>query len=225
MTSDPIRLEEELKIAAIADLHIGDDWSHYPIYVEELWRIREVLGALFLLGDTIELRYPSQGEEESWRRFYEVRDELEAMGLLQKTILLRGNHDASIDRQLWRAGFTVRDSGCLWCGTNDVYLAHGNGLGLEKAIELNGGIRDTRALVLLKKQLVKKSHPLLDGLRWVDWLITGHFGIPVCDPHAQVCGASSALGDPRHGTKRRYVLIDPHTKNLERQVMLRVVKH
>jgi len=138
MTSDPLRLKDELEIAAIADSHIGDDRSHYPIYVEELWRIRQVLGALFLLSDTIELRYPSQ-EEESWRWFYEVRDELKAMSLLQKTILLRGNHDASIDMQLWRAGLTVRDSGRLWCGANDVYLAHGNGLGLKHAIEANGG--------------------------------------------------------------------------------------
>lgn len=222
MTSDPLRLEDELKIVAMADLHIGDDRSHYPIYVEELWRIGEVLGALFLLGDTIELRYPSQ-VEESWRRFYEVRDELVAMGLLQKTILLRGNHDASIDLRLWRAGLTVRDSGRIWCGTNDVYVVHGTGLGMKRAIEANSGVRDTQALVLLKYRLVKERHSLLRGLRWVDWLITGHFEIPVCDSIARVCGASSALGDPQHGTKGRYVLIDPHTENPERQVMLRVV--
>lgn len=224
MTENVNCLEDELKIVAIADLHIGDARSHYSLYVKELWQIREELGALILLGDTIELRHPSWSMEESWRLFEEVRDTLEAMGLRQKTIMLRGNHDASIDLRLWEAGLKVRDLGRLWCEASDVYLVHGSGLGLENAIARNRGIRDSSVLALWKRWLIQKEN-VIPELCWLDWLVTGHFEIPVCDPLARVCGVSSAIGDPHHGTKGRYVCIDPHTSNPERQVMLRVVNN
>jgi len=152
-----------------------------------------------------------------------VCDELDAMGLLQKTILVRGNHDASIDLRIWEAGLIIRDYGRLWCGTTDVYLVHGSGLGLENAIAQNAGIRATSVLTRWKTQLIEKGAPFPE-LRGLDWLITGHFEIPVCDPLMRVCGVSAAIGDPLHGTKGRYAWIDPHTTNPEQQVMLRILK-
>ena len=42
--------DEEISIIAMADLHIGDARSHYPLYIKELGRIHEDVGMLILLG-------------------------------------------------------------------------------------------------------------------------------------------------------------------------------
>ncbi|MFX0198833.1 MAG: hypothetical protein ACFFCW_22150 [Candidatus Hodarchaeota archaeon] len=155
-----------------------------------------------------------------FERFYTFRDALQEIGLLKRTILLPGNHDAGIMHKFWQSGLILKAHAWVWCGENSVLVVHGDGIGLERAIATNQGRRNRNALRCLKQQLLEECPETLPPLSASDWLVTAHFQIPQSDPHWRVCGVSDWTGDPRSGLKRRYAIIDPMAATVELQVTL-----
>ncbi|MFQ5819339.1 MAG: metallophosphoesterase [Candidatus Heimdallarchaeota archaeon] len=205
------------KIYVFGDLHIGSPESHYEIGIEEIRR-KEDIDTLILAGDTLELRYGPV--EEVFERFYTFRDALQEIGLLKRTILLPGNHDAGIMHKFWQSGLILKAHAWIWCRGNSVLVVHGDGIGLERAIAANQGRRNRNALRLLKQQLLEERPDFFPPLSASDWVVTAHFQIPQNDPHWRVCGISDWTGNPRSGLKRRYAIIDPTAATVERQVTL-----
>lgn len=206
------------KIYVFGDFHIGNPKSHYELGVAEIRRRNEEIDTLILAGDTLELKYEQL--EEVFDLFYTFRDELQELGLLKRTILIPGNHDASIKYKFWQSGLILKPHAWLWCRDNHVLVVHGDGIGLERAISANQGRRTRNALHLLKEQLQEERPDTLPPLSRSDWVVTAHFQIPVSDTHRQVCGVSDWTGDPRSALKRRYAIINPQVATPERQVTL-----
>lgn len=206
------------KIFMFGDFHLGNPRSHYELGVAEIRRRCEEIDTLILAGDTLELKYGQV--EEVFALFYALRDELQELGLLKRTLLLPGNHDASIMTKFWQSGLILKPHAWLWCRDNYVLVVHGDGIGLERAIAANQGRRTRHALRRLKAQLREERPDTLPPLSRDDWLVTAHFQVPVSDPHRQVCGVSDWTGEPRSALKRRYAIIDPQAATLERQVTL-----
>ena len=209
------------KIYVFGDWHIGNPTSHYELGVEELRR-QEDIDTVILAGDTLEFRYGRVSEV--FVQFYALRNTLQELGLLKRTILLPGNHDAGLMYRFWRAGMVIKSHAYIWCGENHVLVVHGDGIGLERAIAANQGRRNRAALQLLKHQLLAEAPHLLPVLSSRDWVVTAHFQIPQNDPHGRVCGVSDWTGDPRSKLKRRYAIIDPTAPTVEQQVTLGVAK-
>ncbi len=211
------------KIYVFGDFHIGNPTSHYELGVAEIRRKCEEIDTLILAGDTLELKYLHEQKKDVFMLFNAFRDELQELGLLKRTVLLPGNHDASIMYRFWQSGLILNPHAWLWCGDNYVLVTHGDGIGMERAIAANHGQRTRNALRLLKQQLQVEKPDTLPHLSQSDWLVVSHFQIPQNDPHWQVCGGSDWTGDPRSGLKRRYVIIDPQEPIPERKVILGVV--
>ena len=209
------------KIYVFGDFHIGNPKSHYQLGVAEICRQCENIDTLILAGDTLELRYGQI--EEVFALFYMFRDELQDLGLLKRTIILPGNHDASIMYKFWRSGLILKPYAWLWCGNNYILVVHGDGIGLERAIAANQGRRNRNALRLLKQHLLEEQPNILPPLSPNDFLVTAHFQIPQDDPHWRVCGVSDWTGEPKSALKRRFAIIDPKATISERQVTLGVV--
>lgn len=208
------------KIFVFGDFHIGNPKSHYELGVAEIRRQNEDIDTLILAGDTLELKYEQL--EDVFNLFYTLRDELQELDLLKRTILIPGNHDAGIMYKFWQSGLILKPHAWLWCGDNYVLVVHGDGIGLERAIAANQGRRNRNALRLLKQQLLEEQPNTLPPLSPSDWVVTAHFQIPQNDPHWLVCGVSDWTGDPRSALKCRYAIIDPQAVTPERQVTLGV---
>lgn len=224
---------------AFGDLHIGDRqsrWQEALLVIEQL----NDLGVLILAGDILELRYlheqrtwtqqpecarttdEKRWEAAVWMEFQEFTDRLDDMGLLNRTVLLRGNHDSTIDVQFSLQGYQIQDYAYLWGSNQYVLVVHGQGIGYEAAMKwAEREQRDTtEALRRVKARLIATRNPTYPELREVDWLIVAHFANAVLDMTGRVCGLSPFTHDLLDGRRGAFVRITPATKNPERLVEL-----
>lgn len=224
---------------AFGDLHIGDRQSRWREAVEVIEQLED-LGILILAGDTLELRYleeqrrwnqqperPRTAKEEQWEaavwaEFREFTDRLDDLGLLDRTLLLRGNHDSTIDVRFSLQGYQIQDYAYFWGGNQYVLVVHGQGLGYEAAIKWAAREqRDTtEALRRVKARLIATGNPIYPEVRDVDWLIVAHFANAVLDMTGRVCGLSPFTHDLLDGRRGAFTRITPAAENPERLVEL-----
>lgn len=224
---------------AFGDMHIGARQSRWREAVQVIEQLDD-LGILILAGDTLELRYmhehrsgsqqpkrslttsEEQRETAMWAEFQEFTDQLDQLGLLDRTVLLRGNHDSSIDVQFSLQGYQIQDYAYFWAGNQYVLVVHGQGIGYEAAMKwAEREQRDTsEALRRMKARLIATRNPTYPTLRDVDWLIVAHFANAVLDMTGRVCGLSPFTHDLLDGRRGAFARITPAAENLERLVEL-----
>ena len=110
----------------------------------------------------------------------------------------------------------------VWCGDCDVLVIHGDGVGLEAAVNKYDGA-NMRALLEVKQELIKNGHSQLPTISEKDWLMTSHFDSGVCNATDRVCGLGSWRGEAiwADGTKGLCACIDPHATIPEQRVILK----
>lgn len=221
------------------DLHIGDRQSRWREAVQIIEQLED-LGILILAGDTLELRYleehrrwiqqcgsPRTASEEQWEaavwtEFHEFTDRLDSLDLLDRTVLLRGNHDSAIDVRFSLQGYQIQDYAYFWGYNQYVLVVHGQGLGYESAMKWAAREqRDTtEALRRVKTRFIATGNPIYPELREVDWLIVAHFANAVLDMTGRVCGLSPFTHDILDGRRGAFARITPTAENTERLVEL-----
>jgi hypothetical protein len=221
------------------DLHIGNRQSRWREVIQILEQLED-LGALIFAGDTLELRYmheqrhwiePSEEQQTRpektqevtvWNEFQEFTDQLDQLGLLDRTVLLRGNHDSTIDIQFSLQGYQIQDYAYFWGGNQYALIIHGQGIGYESAMKwATREQRDTtEALRRVKTRLTASRNPSYPVLRKVDWLIVAHFATAVLDMTGRVCGLSPFTHDLLDGRRGAFARIAPAEENSERFIEL-----
>lgn len=215
------------------DLHIGNPQSRWREVIQILEQLED-LGILILAGDTLELRYMHEQHRESgrskgntqevavWQEFQEFTSQLDQLGLLDRTVLLRGNHDSTIDIQFSLQGYHIQDYAYFWGGNQYVLVIHGQGVGFESAMKwATREQRDTtEALRRVKTRLIASKNPIYPVLREVDWLVMAHFATAVLDMTGRVCGLSPFTHNLLDGRQGAFARITPAEENPERFIEL-----
>lgn len=221
------------------DLHIGDRQSRWQEALQVIEQLND-LGVLILAGDILELRYMHEqriwiqqpecactADEERWEvavwtEFQKFTDRLDDLDLLNRTVLLRGNHDSTIDVQFSLQGYQIQDYAYLWSYNQYVLVVHGQGIGYEAAMKwTEREQRDTtEALRRVKARLIATRNPTYPELREVDWLIVAHFATAVLDMTGRVCGLSPFTHNLLDGRRGAFTRITPAAKNPERLIEL-----
>ncbi|MFQ5820099.1 MAG: metallophosphoesterase [Candidatus Heimdallarchaeota archaeon] len=212
-------------IYVVGDLHIGDPKSQWRLALAYLQTVRKPQPQLVIFnGDTFECRYAANHLVEALEEFQEFCETLDSMGLLTRAVFVRGNHDSAVEEVFERGDVVVEPYVLVWCGDCDVLVIHGDGVGLEVAVNKYDGA-NTSALLEVKEGLKEKGHPRLPTISEKDWLVTSHFDSGVCNATYQVCGLGSWRGEAiwADGKKGLCAYIDPYATIPERTVWLRKV--
>jgi len=146
-------------IYVVGDLHIGDPKSQWRLALAYLRTVRKPKPQLVIFnGDTFECRYAATHLAEALEDFQEFCETLDTMGLLARAVFVRGNHDSAVEEVVERGDVVVEPHVRVWCGGCDVLVIHGDGVGLEAAVNKYGGA-NTKALIEVRQGLIEKGHP------------------------------------------------------------------
>jgi hypothetical protein len=199
----------------LADLHVGHPQSGWKAAVECLARLDEQyqVFAIYFAGDTLEMAYAHQfggpsALQGEYTRFFRG---LETEGLAGRCIFLQGNHDSNFEVLPSAHEFLVLECAWLFCQNFHVLILHGHGIGYERVASSFG--HSARALIQLRARLEKEQPGRLPCLSRADWLVTGHFDIPVRNLSERVVGLGSWVGDLNRDDRAYYGLIDPAAMN------------
>jgi UDP-2,3-diacylglucosamine pyrophosphatase LpxH len=212
-----------------ADLHVGDIDSHWREATHCLAQLLKKyrVFAVYFAGDTVELRYAheaasakhGQGTTAELALGYQVVEsefdqfvgELQQLGVEKRCVLVTGNHDTHLELIPRAHALVIQETACLPLPGLDIYVLHGHGLGLERAVRQFG--RGGAALRAVRQQLEEQPPPLVPRLSPTDWLVIGHYGVGVCDSLMRVVGLTEWKGNLRNPLKASYAVVEPaHTE-------------
>jgi UDP-2,3-diacylglucosamine pyrophosphatase LpxH len=199
----------------LGDLHVGHPQSKWRQAVEWLATLdaQYRVFAFYFAGDTLELAYAHEfGEAASLQPEYDrFFQRLRDMGLAARCVFLLGNHDSSLEVLPSSHDFVVAQYAWLFCQTFHVLILHGHGVGYTRLASAYG--RSAEALRQLRQRLATKPLASLPTLGKRDWLVTGHFDVPVRDLLGRVVGLGSWVGDLNRDDRGYYAILQPNTSD------------
>jgi len=195
----------------LADLHVGHPESGWQVAVDCLVDLDEQyqIFAIYFAGDTLEMAYAHEfgGVSALQGEYDRFLQRLKAEGLAGRCVFLLGNHDSSLEVLPSAHEFLVAEYAWLFCQTFHVLIIHGHGVGYERVANSFG--RSARALSQLRARLETGPPRRLPSLSRADWLVTGHFDIPVRNLAERVVGLGAWVGDLDRDDRGYYAVIDP----------------
>jgi hypothetical protein len=194
----------------LADLHVGHPHSGWEAAVDCLADLNKQyrVFAIYFAGDTLEMAYAHEfggpfALQAEYERFF---SRLSGEGLAGQCVFLQGNHDGSLEVLPSAYDFPVFEYAWLFCQTFHVLILHGHGIGYERAASSFG--HSGRALGQLRARLENGQRRRLPPLSSADWLVTGHFDIPVRNLSERVVGLGSWIGDLGRDDRGYFALIN-----------------
>lgn len=151
------------------------------------------------------------GAQELQTEYNQFFQALREQNLASRCVFLLGNHDSSLKAQPSAHEFVVTEYAWLFCQTFRVLIHHGHCTGYERMASAYG--RSAEALRRLRARLESDKTGWLPPLGDKDWMITGHFDIPVRDLPRRVVGLGSWVGDLTRSNRGYYALIHPEARD------------
>jgi hypothetical protein len=164
----------QVVIAFIADFHIDDkpftingqhvDFRAFcrallqPLTIVNTAAVKQF--ALVFLGDTMDWIW-SKNHSLVLSRFYSLVEVLEELGLREKTVFIRGNHDPSEKIFVWRRPLSIRKKLTFEVSISSaVTIEHGDTLRLEKYSQ--GGLTEEKIMAWRNElKIPEKNHIIL----------------------------------------------------------------